>query len=43
MVSKGEISVERREGEFQLADALTKQGASSKSLLQVLDLGVLDY
>ena len=43
MVNLGEISVEWKEGKLQLADALTKRGASCQALLQVLNLGVLEH
>ena len=37
MINLGEISVHWVEGKKQLADVLTKRGASSENLLRVLD------
>ena len=41
MTDKGEIAVKWVEGKHQLADPLTKRGASSEALVQVLDAGKL--
>ena len=41
MTDKGEITVKWVKSEEQLADSLTKRGASSEALVQVLDAGKL--
>ena len=41
MVSDGEIEVFRVDGKLQLADSLTKRGASMLKLLEVLDTSQL--